>query len=214
LHFDALFTAQRLKLLFKRSKEDGPIDIVLNILDFPINFLRDYTIPPGHNENWDRKRMTFVPITISFAAVLLFGVLDDWEEDKNVVWICTALSIFGVFVGLTIRYRTKITSPPEWLVTVSSILCFGMSIAWIKFTSDLIVDLLKLFGKITGIVPALLNLTILAWGNCLGDMSADVAMTKKGFGEMAITATVAGPIFNVLMGGFLSTLFYQIGNSK
>ena len=36
--------------------------------------------------------------------------------------------------------------------------------------------------------------------NCLGDLSADVAMTKRGFGEMAITGTMAGPIFNVLMG--------------
>lgn len=41
-------------------------------------------------------------------------------------------------------------------------------------------------------------------------MSADVAMTKKGFGEMAITATVAGPIFNVMMGGFLSNLSFLL----
>ena len=35
-------------------------------------------------------------------------------------------------------------------------------------------------------------------------MSADVAMTKKGFGEMAITGTMAGPIFNILVGQGLS----------
>ena len=52
---------------------------------------------------------------------------------------------------------------------------------------------------------SLFGLTILAWGNCLGDMSADMAMTKKGFGEMAITGTMAGPIFNILMGQGLST---------
>mmetsp|Transcript_434 Transcript_434/g.409 ORF Transcript_434/g.409 Transcript_434/m.409 type:complete len:126 (+) Transcript_434:1734-2111(+) len=37
-------------------------------------------------------------------------------------------------------------------------------------------------------------------------MSADVAMTKKGFGEMAVTATLAGPIFNILMGSGFSSL--------
>merc|ERR1712166_643771 len=31
-------------------------------------------------------------------------------------------------------------------------------------------------------------------------MSADVAMVKRGYGEMAITATVAGPLFNTLIG--------------
>ena len=95
---------------------------------------------------------------------------------------------------------------------MSSICCFVLSIAWIAFTSDLIVDLLGLIGKITNINKALLNLTVLAWGNCLGDMSADVAMTKKGFGEMAITATVAGPIFNVMMGGFLANVGFLVAN--
>ena len=45
-------------------------------------------------------------------------------------------------------------------------------------------------------------------------MSADVAMTKKGFGEMAITATVAGPIFNVMVGGFLANISFLISSGK
>lgn len=55
---------------------------------------------------------------------------------------------------------------------------------------------------------------MLAWGNSLGDMSADTAMTKKGFGEMAVTATMAGPIFNVLMGQGLSSFFTLIGTKS
>ena len=45
-------------------------------------------------------------------------------------------------------------------------------------------------------------------------MSADTAMTRKGFGEMAITATMAGPIFNILIGQGLSTIITFIKNSK
>ena len=65
-------------------------------------------------------------------------------------------------------------------------------------------DLLQVFGFITQLPAALLALTIVAWGNSLGDMIADTAMTKRGFGEMAITGTVAGPIFNMLVGLGLS----------
>ena len=35
-------------------------------------------------------------------------------------------------------------------------------------------------------------------------MSADVAMTRRGYGEMAITGCIAGPIFNVNIGLGLS----------
>ena len=34
----------------------------------------------------------------------------------------------------------------------------------------------------------------------MGDMNANVAMTKKGFGEMALTGCMAGPVFNVFCG--------------
>lgn len=55
-----------------------------------------------------------------------------------------------------------------------------------------------------------MSLTVLAWGNSLGDMSADTAMTKKGFGEMAITATMAGPIFNILVGQGISNFLLLV----
>jgi Ca2+/Na+ antiporter len=45
-------------------------------------------------------------------------------------------------------------------------------------------------------------------------MAADVAMTKKGFGEMAITGCIAGPIFNVLIGIGLSTTISILKSDK
>ena len=74
-----------------------------------------------------------------------------------------------------------------------------MSVVWIKFTTDNIVDILQLYNYVTTLPKTFFGLTILAWGNSLGDVSADTAMTKKGFGEMAITGTQAGPVFNVLL---------------
>lgn len=89
-----------------------------------------------------------------------------------------------------------------------------MSIAWINQTSEFVVALLRLFGFVTGVPFPLLQLTILAWGNSMGDMAADVSMTKKGFGEMAITATIAGPVFNTLIGMSLSNFMSYAKNAE
>jgi hypothetical protein len=44
-----------------------------------------------------------------------------------------------------------------------------------------------------------LGLTVLAWGNSVGDMSTNMAMARKGLANMAMTACYAGPVFNLLV---------------
>ena len=44
-----------------------------------------------------------------------------------------------------------------------------------------------------------LGLTVLAWGNSIGDFSTNMAMAKKGLANMALTACYAGPVFNLLV---------------
>lgn len=147
--FDSLFTAQRLKLLFKNSKEDGPLDVFFNVIDWPLNLMRDLSIPAGSLERWNRTYMSFVPIFITIAFCLLFGLIEDFFDP--IFNICLIVMIPGAIAGGLIFFKTKVSSPPEWLLTLSAMLCFVMSICWISFTSDLIVDLLGLFGKITGV---------------------------------------------------------------
>ena len=67
------------------------------------------------------------------------------------------------------------------------------------------------------IQPSILALTLICWGNSLADLSASLAMTKKGFGEMAITGSIASAIFCILVGLGLSTfkpLFKNFLNGK
>ena len=45
-----------------------------------------------------------------------------------------------------------------------------------------------------------MGLTVLAWGNSMADLSANVTMARKGLANMAITACFAGPVFNILIG--------------
>lgn len=76
--------------------------------------------------------------------------------------------------------------------------------------------MLGFFGVLLRIPGSILGITILAWGNSMGDLAADVTMAKKGLANMAITACYAGPIFNMLIGlgsGF-SVLLQITGEEK
>ena len=48
----------------------------------------------------------------------------------------------GLIIGILVRFFTKATKPPEWVLVLYSLGGFVMSIMWIKFTSDTIMDLL------------------------------------------------------------------------
>lgn len=72
--------------------------------------------------------------------------------------------------------------------------------------SNIIVDVLVMYECISGISAALLGLTLLSWGNSVGDLFASVAISRKGFGEMALTGCIAGPVFNLLLGLGLTTI--------
>ncbi len=50
-----------------------------------------------------------------------------------------------------------------------------------------------------------MGLTVLTWGNSIGDMIADVSVSKRGYAKMGISAAIGGPTLNVLIGVGLGT---------
>lgn len=47
---------------------------------------------------------------------------------------------------------------------------------------------------------AFLGITMLALGNCVCDLSLNITLVKGGYGEMAVTTAIAGPLLNLLIG--------------
>ena len=45
-----------------------------------------------------------------------------------------------------------------------------------------------------------LGLTVLAWGNSASDLFANLAVARRGLGEMAVAGCYGGPVFNILVG--------------
>ena len=113
----------------------------------------------------------------------------------------------SVILGVVIRLTTEESAPSKNTIGLFQLLSFLMSVVWIQILCAIIVDMLKLFGIITGFSAALLGITIISWGNTLGDLFASVSLAKSGFGEMALTGTTAGTIFNLMLGlGIISLL--------
>lgn len=76
---------------------------------------------------------------------------------------------------------------------------FVVAAMWIDTIASELVGLLDYFGVLLGLDHAVLGLTILAWGNSIGDMVTNIAIARRGLPNMAITACFAGPVFNLLI---------------
>ena len=101
------------------------------------------------------------------------------------------------------------------LFAATPIALYGFIIGamWVDSIAAHLVNVLDFVGIILRIPGPVIGLTILAWGNSVADLSANVAMARKGLANMAMTACFAGPVFNILIGlglGF-SSLSAQTG---
>lgn len=221
---DQLYTANKARNIFKRTEDTKSANcftFLSKIVEIPLTFIRDYSIPMGDFAEWDRTRGAILPLTLPAAVCTLplpsvdlpFYFDDDTRFKAGMATLC--MLIPGIMFTIYIAFRTTKTKPPPCIMFTYAILGFIMSILWISFTGDVVIDLIQTLGRTLNISPSALGLTLVAVGNCLGDMTADVAMTNKGFGEMAITATMAGPIFNLNIGlGLAMTVVFLTNNVK
>jgi Ca2+/Na+ antiporter len=112
-----------------------------------------------------------------------------------------------LILSVLIRFKTKLRFAPEdAMLGIVSVISFVMSVFWIWLFANIMIDLLKVLGLLTGLPTTLLGLTVLAWGNSIGDFMANTAIARKGFIEMALTGCFAGPLFNILLGLGISTV--------
>jgi len=79
------------------------------------------------------------------------GKFDFMDLFYPTLWI-----IPGSFIALIIRFRTKVSEAPGWLMMFYAICAFIMSIAWINITSEFVVGMLNLFAIVSGVPYPLL----------------------------------------------------------
>lgn len=172
-------------------------------IELPFSILRKLTVSIPCEDYYCRGL-----VALSFAlAPLWFGVYCFLEKDWNLFYsggspVIEILTLVSFCVGIFIaKFAPSDESQMSLTVSVPiALIGFIMAATWIDTIADLLVRLLTLLGVICRIPGSIMGLTVLAWGNSMGDLSANMTMARKGLANMAITACFAGPVFNILIG--------------
>ncbi|BAT89049.1 hypothetical protein LR48_Vigan09g001000 [Vigna angularis] len=183
--------------------------VPLYVLELPLYLPRRLTIPVVSEERWSKVYAVFSVI----LAPLLMSVLWRSTYKNGNSFFSKNLIVYGIGVlvgsilGVTAYLTTKKVGPPKkflfgWLAGG-----FVMSVTWSYIIAQELVGLLVSIGYICGISPSILGLTVMAWGNSIGDLMTNLTMALNGGAEgaqVAISGCYAAPIFNILIGLGLS----------
>lgn len=178
-----------------------PREKVFFILTLPRYFIQHTTIPWAEDGKYHRLFTISHPLAI-FAFIFASFQLWDVATPLGPLWIyCLSLAaILTIVVIITTNNENAPRYEPA-LVVVSMV----MAIIWIYFIANELVSLLQSAGSMIGISSGILGITVLAWGNSVGDMIANVVVAKSGQPQMAISACFAAPMTNMMMGLGIAT---------
>lgn len=98
-------------------------------------------------------------------------------------------------LAIVIFFTSRNDRPPRYH-HVYAIGSFIGSIVVIYTVAQEVVSVLNALGIISDLTDSMLGLSILAWGNSIGDLFSNIALAKQGYQQMAFAACFGGPMFS------------------
>ena len=171
--------------------------------EWPVSLLRWLTIPVADEDTWGvRSRALCVLVPVCAPALLyveVYGLAGATVGGQPVVLMAT---LAGVPVSLFLLRSSSPNARPNgyiWLV------CFGFvtTIVWLDLQANECVGVAEALASLSGLSSSIMGLTVLAWGNSVGDFVADVAVGRKA-PRMAVASCFGSPMLNDILGLGLS----------
>ncbi|KAF7057968.1 hypothetical protein CFC21_065117 [Triticum aestivum] len=177
---------------------------VTRVWDWPVTFLLKLTIPSTLPSEWNKF---YVCANICLCPlILLYSFSSFIPLDSRIVFLLPQIRFPLWSVVLLVSFCLALShfrfekESPETESIASTLISFVMSVFWISTMAGELLNCLAAIGVIMDLPPAILGMTVLAWGNSVGDLVADVALAKNGQPTIAIAGCFAGPMFNMLVG--------------
>lgn len=134
------------------------------------------------------------PVFVCFGGGLSGNTIGEQEYPLWALIMCVGIVGAAIVAAITDPY-----TPPKYHAAYGY-LGFAVSVAWIYVIANEIVNVLQTIGFLVGLSDAILGLTVLAWGNSIGDFVSNLTVAKQGFPRMAVGACYGGPALNILLG--------------
>ena len=183
--------------------------------ELPVETLLRLTIPQPATAQWSRF---YASANIALCPLALLYACNSFMPFTHpIVFLLPNIHfplwsvVFMTSFSLALLHFIIEKEPPKTEHLPVVVMAFVMSVFWISTTAGELVNCLEAIGTHLQLPPALLGLTVLAWGNSVGDLVADVAVAKAGHPAMAMAGCFAGPMFNMLV-GLGSALVIQTAN--
>jgi len=168
------------------DEESNGLEKFLLVCEYPMTVLRKLTVSIPCEGSYCRA---LVALSLVLSP-LWFGVYFMTQFSMNIwgIGMIVFTSIMFVFGLLVVRYAPGGEGTLATILAVP-IALYGFIVAatWIDFIADRLVAILGFLGIVLRIPNSIMGLTVLAWGNSMADLSANVAMARKGLANMAIT---------------------------
>ncbi|KAL2942131.1 Cation/calcium exchanger 5 [Bienertia sinuspersici] len=177
---------------------------ISKLWEAPVSLLLKLTIPQTSPSQWSRF---YQSANIALCPLaLLYSCKSFMPMDHAVIFLIPQMHLPLWLVvlfsssALAILHFIVEKEPPKTDQLHVVLVAFVMSVFWISNVAGELLNCLAALGKILNLPPTILGLTVLAWGNSVGDLVADVAVAKAGQPALAMAGCFAGPMFNMLIG--------------